>query len=122
MKYIREFVIGSSIVVLIPLYYSVYNNRPKKKYSYYHYSLIAPFWFGIWNILSLLMAMNYGLSNKERYFFISILSFITLFILQNTLLNGYDYNKGEWNNYYINIFVKYLLVWNIVIYNLDKYI
>ena len=122
MKYLKEFVIGSSIAVVLPFYYMAYNHQPKKQYSYYHYTLLAPLWFGLWNIISLVIANRFGLSRRSRYLVVSILSFMTIIILQQTLLNPYDFTKEEWINYYMYLFIKYMLVWNIVIYYLDKYI
>ena len=53
MKYLKQFVIGSSYLVFFPFFYSVKNNQPKKTYNYYDYTLVSPLWFGIWNIISL---------------------------------------------------------------------
>ena len=55
MKYLRDFIIGSSILVLFPFYYGTYYNT-YRKYSYYNYTLAAPLWFGLWNIISLIIA------------------------------------------------------------------
>ena len=63
MKYLKEFIIGSSIMVVLPFYYIVYNSKSKKTYSYYLYTLAAPLWFGIWNIISLIIAEKFNLSS-----------------------------------------------------------
>lgn len=119
MKYLKDFIIGSSFPVVAVFYYLVQNYQPNKKYSYYHYTLLAPLWFGVWNIISLLIAQKYKLSNRERYFMVSILSLLTIYIIAQ---NYYDKTKEEWNFYYIQQFVKYMVTWNIVIYNINKYI
>ena len=121
MKYLKEFVIGSSIAVVAPFYYMVYNHQPNKQYSYYDYSLIAPVWFGLWNIVSLVIAKHYGLSKRMRFFVISVLSYISIISI-STYFKTYNQTREEWNFYYLQQFIKYMLVWNIVIYNLDKYI
>ena len=54
MKYLKEFVIGSSLPVVIIFLYGFYNFK-KDNYSYFDYSLLAPLWFGIWNIISLII-------------------------------------------------------------------
>ena len=41
MKYLKDFIIGSSIPVVALFYYYVYNH-PKKTYNYYPYTFIAP--------------------------------------------------------------------------------
>ena len=56
MKYLKQFVIGSSYLVFAPFFYAVENNQPKKTYDYYNYTLIAPIWFGVWNVLSLILS------------------------------------------------------------------
>ena len=56
MKYLKEFILGSSYLVFLPFYYTVYNSQSKKTYSYYQYTLAAPVWFGLWNIISLIIA------------------------------------------------------------------
>ena len=119
MKYLKDFIIGSSILVVLPFYYMVYNYQPKKTYSYYNYTFIAPLWFGIWNIISLLMAKYFKLSNRLRYFIISIISLLFIFIIARFY---YNKTKEEWKFYYLQQFIKYMIIWNIVIYNLNKYI
>ena len=56
MKYLKDFVLGSSYLVFLPYFYSVHNSQSTKNYSYYEYTLVAPVWFGIWNIISLIIA------------------------------------------------------------------
>ena len=119
MKYLKDFIIGSSILVVLPFYYMVYNYQPKKTYSYYNYTFIAPLWFGIWNLISLLMAKYFGLSNRLRYFIISIISLLFIFIIARFY---YNKTKEEWKFYYLQQFIKYMIIWNIIIYNLNKYI
>ena len=119
MKYLREFIIGSSFPVVVLFYYMVQNHQPNKNYSYYHYTLLAHLWFGIWNILSLLIAEKYKLSNRWRYFIISILSPFTIYIIAQ---NFYNKTKEEWNYYYTQQFIKYMITWNLIIYYINKYI
>ena len=121
MKYLKQFVVGSSYLVFAHFYYAVQNNRPKKTYDYYNYTLIAPVWFGVWNIISVLLAEYFNLTQRQRFILISILSSISVMIIA-TYLKSYNYTTEEWINYYSYIFIKYMLIWNIVIYNLEKYL
>ena len=151
MKYLREFVIGSSYLVVVLFYRSVYSSIQKKKlsdpeyfdtlyekeipflwnkiwpgdyeyYSYFRYTITAPIYFGLWNILSLLIAEHFDLSLRMRFIVISIISSIFMMRFQ-TIYNIYDFETNEeFTNYYIHIFIKYMLIWNIIIYNLEKYI
>ena len=121
MKYLKQFIIGSSYLVFLPFYYAVQNNQPKKTYSYYKYTLIAPIWFGVWNILSLMLAESFNLTMQIRFLLISIISALSVMAIA-TYLKSYKFTKAEWTEYYLYILIKYLLVWNIVIYNIERYI
>ncbi len=121
MKYLKQFVIGSSFLVFAPFYYGVQNNQPKKNYDFYNYSLIAPVWFGLWNIFSLIIATHFKLTMKMRFLVISILSSLSIMII-STYYKSYNFTKKEWYQYYLYIFIKYILIWNIVIYNIEKYL
>ena len=119
MKYLKQFVIGSSYIVFAPFFYAVEKSQPKKTYSYYDYTLIAPVWFGIWNIISLLLAEYFNLTMQQRYILVSIISSLSVMVIA-TYLKSYNFTNEEWKKYYLYIFIKYMLVWNIIIYNIEK--
>ena len=121
MKYLKQFVVGSSYLVFLPFFYAVHNQQPKKTYNYYDYTLLAPVWFGLWNIISLLLAEYFNLTMRQRYVLVSVLSSISVMMIA-TYMETYKFTKDEWTRYYLKIFIKYMLVWNIVIYNIEKYI
>tara|TARA_Y100000310_G_C20285483_1_gene624669 strand:- start:64 stop:429 length:366 start_codon:yes stop_codon:yes gene_type:complete len=121
MKYLKQFVIGSSYLVFVPFYYAVQHQQPKKTYQYYDYTLIAPVWFGIWNIISLVLADYFDLTIRQRFILVSLLSSISVMIIA-TYLKSYTFTPDEWKQYYLKIFIKYMLVWNIVIGNIEKYL
>ena len=121
MKYLKEFLIGASYFVFLPFFFGVYNTQTKKTYNYYDYTLIAPVWFGFWNVMSLIIAKKYKLSKRYRYLTISVISSIAVMLIA-THFKSYEFDKKEWEEYYVYIFIKYLLVWNVVIFYLDKYI
>ena len=118
MKYLKELIIGSSIIVVLPFYYGAYYNT-KKTYSYYLYTLAAPLWFGIWNIISLIIADKFNLSKRLRFLTISIISLLSIYFIAQFY---YDKTQKEWYDYYLNQFIRYMITWNIIIYYLDKYI
>ena len=118
MSYLKQFVIGSSYIVFAPFFYAVQNNK-FKTYEYYTYTLIAPVWFGLWNIISLILSNILKLNLKERFLLISILSSISIMLIA-TYGNAYKYTKEEWIKYYLHIFIKYMIVWNLIIYNIEK--
>ena len=121
MKYIKDFIIGSSILVVAPFLYIVHNSKSAKSYSYYQYSFAAPLWFGVWNVLSLIIAEKLGLSKRLRFLLISLLSYLSVLLIV-TYLNTYKFTSEEWRKYYLDQLVRYFITWNIVIFYLDKYI
>ena len=121
MKYLKQFIIGSSALVVFPFYYSVKNSQPKKTYSYYVYTFLAPLWFGMWNVISKIMADIFKLSLRMRFFIISVISALCIMTIA-TVFKSYKFTPTEWLQYYVYILCKYLLVWNIVIFALEKYI
>ena len=120
MKYLREFIIGSSLPVSIIFLYGFYNLK-RKNYSYFNYSLLSPLWFGLWNVISLIIADKFKLSKRYRFLLISLLTYCII-ITYITYNNVYDFTKIQWYLYYIGMLFAYLFIWNVVIFNLDKYI
>jgi hypothetical protein len=117
MKYLKQFLCGANILTLLPFYLAVYYSKDKK-YSYFDYSLISPFWFGLWNVLSFIVAQKFNLTNNQRFIGISILTSLIVMSI-STYFKTYDNTKKEWIIYYIGIFIKYLLIWNLIIRKLE---
>ena len=118
MKYLKQFVIGSSLLIFAPFFYG-YDILKKPGYSYFKYSLIAPLWFGVWNVISLYLANSFNLSMRVRFLLISCISYLTV-ITYNTYNNVYDFNNKRWVIYYIGMFLTYMFVWNVMIYQIEK--
>ena len=97
MKYLKQFVIGSSYIVFAPFFYAVEKSQPKKTYSYYDYTLVAPVWFGLWNIISLLLAEYFNLTMRQRYILVSILSSLSVMVIA-TYLKSYNFTKKNGKN------------------------
>ena len=124
MKYLKSFVIGSCAFATMPWMWSQSFLRKKENtvnYDYYDFSLYMPMRRGLWNVGSLIVAEYFGLSLRTRFIVITIIDWI-ITILSVKILNKYTYNDTEWVEYYRNLFIKYAIYWNIVIYNLEKYI
>ena len=121
MKYLKQFIIGSSFLVFLPFYYAVYNSRKEKNYSYYNYTLIAPIWLGLWNVISLILAEHFKLSMRNRFLLVSVISSISIMCI-STYFKTYNFTKEEWIKYYVSIFVKYMIIWNVIVYNIEKHI
>tara|TARA_Y100001970_G_scaffold217799_1_gene266860 strand:- start:2580 stop:3026 length:447 start_codon:yes stop_codon:yes gene_type:complete len=145
MKYLKQFVVGSSWLVFFPFFYRVYNaiefvkkndtNHyynilpqkpvpfywPKKYryYSYFRYTLTAPLWFGFWNVISLIIAEHFGLTIRKRLLLISILS-ISVITMNQIIYNTYNFKTNkDYLQYIIKITILYMFVWNIIIYNIE---
>ena len=119
MKYLKQFISASSFPVFATFFYLF--NKVKKGDVYYKYTLIAPIWLGLWNVLSFMFAEHFNISMKTRFFITSLLSYLVV-ISYSTINNFYDFNNKEWIKYYLIMFFLYMFTWNIVIYNIEKYI
>ena len=120
MKYLKQFLCGANILVVLPYYLAVHYSK-NKNYSYFPYTIFSPFWFGFWNIISYIVANKFKLSMFQRFTLVSIISSISVMII-STLANTYKHTKEEWIKYYIGIFIKYMLVWHLIIRTLETYL
>jgi hypothetical protein len=121
-EYLRAFVIGSSFLVFLPFFYSVYNFKKEKfNFSYDIYTFLAPPALGIMNVISLLIANKFNISKKNRFLLTSFIA-PTLVLLTVVFLNIYNYTFEEWVSHTVQLYLLYFIVVNVIIYNLDKYI
>lgn len=121
-QYLRAFVIGSSSLVILP-YFLVVSSFKKEKfnYDYKSYTFLAPIALGLMNVVSLLLANQFQLSKRNRFLLTSILAptFVAMSVIFNKV---YNYTQTEWINHIVKLYIFYFLIWNIVVYNLDKYV
>ena len=118
MKYLEKFVIASSYIVFLPFFYVFYN---LKKESYFNYTLLAPLWFGVWNVISFIISKHYGLSLRSRFILVSFISY-SVIISYASYKDFYNFTKKQWCKYYILMLITYLVTWNVVIYNIENLI
>ena len=117
---LKLFVIGSSIPVCF-LFYLAVNFIKNKNYNYFEYSIICPIFFGITNVISYYLSKYLLFNNRTRFILTSLITFS--FSLSYVKFNkSYNFSNKEWNIYYIILFLGHFFVWNIIIYNLEKYI
>jgi hypothetical protein len=119
MNLLRHFIIGGSFPVISTFYYGVYHMQPKKNYSYFNYTLIAPLYFGLFNILIHYFGNKYQWSLKKRYLIFTFISYLTT-ISYATKFKSYNFSQREWYKYYIYLIIKYLIIWNFVVINIEK--
>ena len=118
--YLKSFVVASSWAATFPFFYTV-GKLKQKNYSYYQYSLIAPLWLGAWNVVSLIAANYFGLSTHLRFFLLTLLTYSLSIIIVRTT-KAYHYNSQQWRDYYLRLFLKHFLLWNVIVFYLEKYI
>jgi hypothetical protein len=122
MEYLRAFVIGSSFLVFLPHFIAVAGlDEAKLNYTYKQYTFVAPLYYGIMNMISLFIALSFGLSRRQRYLIIGSISplIVTSF---SYFFKTYDYKGYEWLTYGSGLFLKHFLIWNIIVFLLDKYV
>ena len=119
MKYLKAFIIGSSFFVFAPFFYIVEQFLLVKNYSYFTYTMTAPLYFGVWNVLSLIIADKMGLSLTERFMLVSLLAALNIAIYAK-ITKKYNFTEREWIDYYILIFALHVIIWNTIIYGLEK--
>jgi hypothetical protein len=115
---LRDFVIGSSFLVVLP-FYLVVKNLVNKNYRYDDYTLIAPVYLGLMNVLSGVLQRTYNLSDRERYLLISLISPLFVFIFAYCR-KTYNYTPKQWRSYAVRITINHFLVYNIIMYYLNK--
>jgi hypothetical protein len=121
-EYLRAFIIGSSCLIFLPYFFVVSRFKKEKfNYDYKSYTFTAPIALGLINVASLLLANHYELSKRNRFLLISILA--PTFVLASVIYYKiYNYTKKEWIRHSVSIYIFYFIVWNLIAYNLDKYI
>jgi hypothetical protein len=122
-QYLRAFVIGSSFFVFIPYFIAVKSfDKRLVNYSYENYTLYAPIGLGLYNVLSLYIANQFNLTKRNRFFLISLLA-PTLVVLTVYFLKAYNYTTiQQWFNHIWKLYLLYFIVFNFVVYYLDKHV
>jgi hypothetical protein len=120
-QYLRAFVIGSSFFVFIPYFIAVRTfDKKLVNYSYENYTLYAPIGLGLYNVLSLYIANKFNLTKRNRFLLISLLA-PTLVVLTVYFLKAYNYTTiQQWFNHIWKLYLLYFVVFNFVVYYLDK--
>lgn len=120
MEYLRAFVIGSSFPVFLPHFIAVAGlDESTINYTYKQYSFIAPLYYGLMNMLSLYIAFRLKLSSRQRYLLIGAVSPLVVMSF-SYIFNTYDYRGTEWITYGTRLFAMHFLIWNTVVYYLNR--
>ena len=121
--YLRAFVIGSSAFVFLPYFYLVSGFKPSKfNYDYQTYTFLAPVALGCMNVASLMMAERFNLSANRRFLYAGFIA-PTIVLAAVFYFQSYNYTTiHEWVKHMILLYLLYFLVFNYVLFYLDKYV
>lgn len=120
MSYLKSFIIGSSYPSFILFFLAVKNIQKNiKNYTYTNYTLVAPVYLGIMNILSLYFAQSFNLSLRNRFMIVGLLSPLIVATFAK-FTNSYNYTSKQWKEYYAHIFTEHFLIFNMIIYIIEK--
>ena len=122
-QYLRAFIIGSSFFVFIPYFLAVRSfDKKLLNYSYENYTLYAPVGLGLYNVLSLYIANKFNLTKRNRFLLISLLA-PTLVAIGIYTRKAYNYNTiQQWFNHIWKLYLLYFVVFNFIVYYLDKHV
>ena len=120
--YLRAFVIGSSFLVFLPYFWAVSGFKKSKfNFDFTYYVFIAPPALGVMNMVSLLITDYFHLTNRMRYLIASVIA-PTCILMLVKYFNIYNYTKEEWIQHIFYLYLLYFVVFNFIVYFLDKYI
>jgi len=123
--YLRSFIIGASLPVMAPYLIGLlilddkYKNFSNKAYEVY--TIVAPLYFGLMNVLFLYFSKNFNWTLMERMIYAGIVSAVLVTTLVG-LFNVYNYTPIEWTRYHIRHMITHFLTFVVIIYLLEKYV
>lgn len=113
----NSFLIGSSVAIVVPLYLRVMTLE-NKNYSYELYSLVAPTYFGVMNVLASTLTRHYG--RTKGYFLTTCLSVFIVFSVAYTT-NSYPLTTlREWVLYLSRLVVIHGVIFMLVLRNIGS--
>jgi len=129
---IKAFLSGCCWPVFVPFFWGFnslkpqYNNESMKKLlgnndPYYLYTIIAPVYFGLMSVISILIAESLQINVRLSYFIMSLISpiFVSSLIKSN---NVYTFSKNRWILQYLYLFLFHSFAYNVVMVNIYKFI
>ena len=121
-QYLRAFVIGSSCLVFLPYFYVVSHfTKEKFNFDYMTYTFLAPPSLGLMNMISLFIANQLNISKTNRFLLTSLIA-PTIVLFTVVYFKIYNYKNREWVNHIVKLYLLYFIVFNIILFTLDKYV
>lgn len=114
-----DFLIGSSWLVFVHFFFSVFFNIPadRKNYSDQEYAIIAPFYLGVLNMVGKLVSKSLGLKGIQTVVLTTLLSVtgVSIFVyFQNS------YQDLDWSQYIPRLLIKHFVSYLISDYLISK--
>ena len=121
IKYLRSFVIGSSLPSFFVFFYTLaIINEKLYNYPYDIYVMLTPVYLGIMNIFATILRNNFSISLERSLLIISIITFV-ITVSFAYFNNIYIYTYYQWFNYFSSQLIKYFIVFNFIIYTIEKF-
>ena len=119
-NYIKSFVIGSSWPVFIFYFLPVSQLRDIYNLSYKKYSIYAPLFLGLLNVLGLYLQNIYDWTHDQRFLCTGLIGAILVSILA-TLWKAYNFKtKQRWLLHYLTLLIYYYFIYNVIVKNLER--
>lgn len=119
-NYLQSFIVGSSFPVLFPFFAAVARLPSSiKNYTYEDYTLLAPLYLGLMNVLATYLGERFDLSPRQRYVLVGVISPLIVIAIAYSL-RSYNYTQCEWIRYSLMLIVKHFLVFNVIVYSIEK--
>lgn len=112
-EYLQAFVIGSSLAVFASFFIGA-GTIQNKNYSYPIYTLIAPLYLGLANMVGLYLATRFGWNDTQRFVTIGLISGIMVAIFA-TLVGAYPFTRREWLRYYVVLISQHLITFAVIV-------
>ena len=119
-RYLSAFVIGSSYAVFLQFFIGAGFIVKGRNYDYPSYTLVAPLYLGLMNMLGLYLSEKCGWSLNKRFLLTGLLSGV---IVSNfsTMTNAYTFTESEWMQYYMILISQHIFSFAVIVNLLTRY-
>jgi len=119
---VKSFVIGSSFPVFIYYFLRVYNiPKIERNYSYFHYTIVNPLYFGLINALLTYLHTRYDINREHLYLWTGLVSATFVFLLA-VVSQSYDFTQRSYLTYYLTLLITHTITYSYIILPLEKII
>lgn len=113
-KYLTAFVLGSCYPVFV-LFFIGAQSISDRNYNYGLYTLVAPLYLGLMNMLGLYLSEIYGWDLTTRFLFIGALSGLIVATFAR-FTNAYKFpTETDWMKYYAVLITHHILTFSIIV-------